>query len=88
MVADQERIVWGDTFQESMEALIETTIGPAPGYSTRTSAAPARDIAETLLRLQAALDRYKTLQGEGRFSEAGSELEEIYRMVESLISSD
>ena len=88
VVADQERIVWGDTFQESMEALIETTIGPAPGYSTRTSAAPARDIAETLLRLQAALDRYKTLQGEGRFSEAGSELEKIYRMVESLISSD
>jgi len=79
-----------------MEALIEPKIGRALGFSTRTGAAPVGvsesvdkgDLSETLLRLQAALHRYKTLQGEGRFSEAGSELEQIYSMVESFISKD
>ena len=96
VLADQERIFWGDTFADSMAALISATPVPAREAETAVAAAievtqkPATvgDLGQHLRPLKAALDRYKALQGQGRFSEAGSELEKIYKMVESLISGE
>ena len=45
-------------------------------------------LAQALLPLKAALDRYKSLQGQGKFSEAGSELERIERLIQRMISGD
>ena len=44
--------------------------------------------ARALMPLKAALDRYKTLQGAGKFSEAGSELERIEKLIQRMISGD
>ena len=46
------------------------------------------DFEQVLLTLEAALNRYRALQGEGRFREAGEELEKIYRMVEMLVAGE
>ena len=92
VVADQERIFWGDTFRESMEALISATPTLSRKADATADTALERvkngDMSQNLMLLKAALKRYKTLQGEGRFSEAGSELEKIYSMVEDLMSGD
>jgi len=92
VVADQEHVLWGDTFQES----IETLIGMSPGEAVAKETGPALvieskdkvDLARILRPLKAALDRYKNLQGQGRFSEAGSELEKIYSLIDSVISGE
>ncbi len=46
------------------------------------------EIGRVLSILGAALERYHTLQGEGRFAEAGAELERIYDLMESLSAGD
>ncbi len=92
VVADQERIVWGDTFQAALEDLVGT--GSLAGMSTGKGSTSAvegfegEDPARALRILLAALERYRELLGAGRFSEAGDELERIYELAETLGSGD
>ena len=44
--------------------------------------------AQVVTPLKAALDGYKSLQGQRRFSEAGSELERIDRLIQRMMSGD
>ena len=88
VLGDQENIVWGDSFLESLEDLIGSTpifMGEAKAaIAEAIEGAEEGDIARILMPLKTTLDRYKTLQGQNRFSEAGAELEKIYSLVDGL----
>jgi hypothetical protein len=88
VLADQETIVWGDSFGESMEAL-SGMVRLAAAETAESAAAVLEsidrgDLSAALSTLAEMLSRYKTLQGEGRFREAGAELEKVYTFVEQL----
>ena len=54
------------------------------GSTSAAEGSEGEDPARSVRILLAALERYRGLLGEGRFSEAGGELERIYELVETL----
>ena len=92
VVADQERIFWGDTFKESMDTLRNSAYILSDNEETSLAGSGEYidngNIPQNIILLKAAFTRYKILQGEGKFSEAGLELEKIYLLIEGLTRID
>jgi uncharacterized protein len=87
VLAVGNRLIYKDTYEEALAALAGGNPAPAPGPSTNASAAvpaapsaaaPATPGAEARLqRIRDHLRKYNELAAQGRWSEAGKELEAI-----------
>jgi hypothetical protein len=78
--------VYADTYQDALKELASLQGGaPAPATTTSvTTAAPAAPAAGTDTRLESIrghLDRYRALSAQGKWAEAGKELEAVESLV-------
>jgi uncharacterized membrane protein (UPF0182 family) len=71
---------YAETFEAALEGLFEAGVRMPP---TPTSGAPA-SLAEQAQSANEAFESYLRLQGEGRFSEAGHELERLRELLQRL----
>jgi uncharacterized membrane protein (UPF0182 family) len=74
---------YAETFEAALEGLLEASARAAP---VPAAAAPA-SLAEQARRANEAFESYLHLQGEGRFSEAGRELERLRELLQRLAES-
>jgi uncharacterized membrane protein (UPF0182 family) len=74
---------YAETFEAALEGLLEASTRAAPAPAP---AAPA-SLAEQARRANEAFESYLHLQGEGRFSEAGRELERLRELLQRLAES-
>ncbi len=86
VLAMGNRLIYSDTYQEALALLsnagmapANATPAPASGGAavSTTSAAPPVTTAATLDSIRNHMQRYRELQGQGKWSEAGRELEAI-----------
>jgi hypothetical protein len=70
---------YAETFEAALEGLFDGVARVAPG-----APAAGGSLAEQALRANEVFERYLRLQGEGRFAEAGGELERLHEMLQRL----
>jgi uncharacterized membrane protein (UPF0182 family) len=77
-----DKLSYDETFEAALEGLFDGAArqGPAP-----SGAAPG-SLAEQARGANEAFERYLRLQGEGRFAEAGGELERLREMLRRLVA--
>jgi len=88
VLAAGNELVYADTYQEALAQLASVQRGlPAPAVSS-TKSAPTPPIAGTETRIDARidtirghLDRYRALSAQGKWAEAGKELEAVESLV-------
>ncbi|MBW2244611.1 MAG: hypothetical protein JRH01_21730 [Deltaproteobacteria bacterium] len=80
VVMHGDDLSYGETFEAALEGLFEglTYSGPA------SSSAATGSMAEQAHRANEAFERYLRLQAEGRFGEAGRELEQVHELLQQL----
>jgi hypothetical protein len=80
VVMHGDDLSYGETFEAALEGLFEglTYSGPA------SSSAATGSMAEQAHRANEAFERYRRLQAEGRFGEAGRELEQVHELLQQL----
>jgi uncharacterized membrane protein (UPF0182 family) len=81
-----DNLSYAETFEAALEGLFEDTPGPSR-TQTQTTHAPAT-LSEQARRANEVFERYVRLQGEGRFSEAGRELERLQVLLQDFGSRD
>jgi uncharacterized membrane protein (UPF0182 family) len=70
---------YAETFEAALEGLFDGVARVAPG-----APAAGGSLAEQARRANEVFERYLRLQGEGRFAEAGGELERLHEMLQRL----
>jgi uncharacterized membrane protein (UPF0182 family) len=78
-----DHLSYADTFEAALEGLLEAAAGAAP---VAAPTAPA-SLSEQARSANEAFESYLRLQGEGRFSEAGRELERLRELLQRLAGS-
>jgi hypothetical protein len=83
VVMHGDDLSYGETFEVALEGLFEglTYSGPA------SSPASTGSTAEQAHRANEAFERYLLLQAEGRFGEAGRELEQVRELLQQLVAA-
>jgi uncharacterized membrane protein (UPF0182 family) len=91
VLADQSRVVWSDTFQESLELLVgerereeesaavRATTGAAPAQ-TGAAGVPAGQVQQA----QQLFQEYQNLLSQGEYGQAGNRLEELRSLLQSI----
>ena len=88
VIAVGNRLIYEDTYEQALAALAggeaqraAAAAAPPAATSEAAPAAPAPSASETLSRLRGHLRRYRELQGQGKYAEAGKEMEAIERII-------
>jgi hypothetical protein len=88
VLAKGSELVYADTYQEALKQLESLQGGaPAPPVSPNVSAgarspAPVAGVADTRIEtIRGHLDRYRALSAQGKWAEAGKELEAVESLV-------
>jgi len=79
-----QRIVWGDTFREAQQVLLGQRGSIADIMQTGMGEGAAKRVfsaSELLQAVRQRLELYRRLAGEGSFTEAGEELEQVFRIL-------
>jgi uncharacterized membrane protein (UPF0182 family) len=72
-----ERIVYADTYDQALAELAGTPVNPSPAPSATPSPLTTTTSSSVLQTIRDHLKRYRELAGQGRWAEAGKELEAI-----------
>lgn len=90
VIAMGNRLIYTDTYEQALAELARLSgAAPTPATTAKTSPASAgtkqpvvfEPGAEAMQRIRTHLRRYRELMGQGKFSEAGKEMEEIERIL-------
>ena len=84
VLAAGNQLVYADTYQEALAQLASLQRGLPPPVVSTTKSAPAPPVAGTDNRIETIrghLDRYRALSAQGKWAEAGKELEAVESLV-------
>jgi uncharacterized membrane protein (UPF0182 family) len=87
VVMHGDNLSYAETFEAALEGLFDDTPGEAAQVQTQIADGP-ESLSERARRANEVFERYVRLQGEGRFSEAGLELERLQLLLQSIASQD
>ncbi len=87
VVMHGDNLSYAETFEAALEGLFDDTPGEATRVQTQIAHGP-ESLSERARRANEVFERYVRLQGEGRFSEAGLELERLQSLLQSIASRD
>ena len=80
VVMHEDRLSYAETFEQALRGLFEPEARTLPPVAPEPGAELTTD--ERLRQAVEALQSYRRLQGEGRYEEAGRELERLQRLLE------
>jgi len=84
VLAAGNQLVYADTYQDALAQLASLQRGLPPPVVSSTKSAPTAPVVGTDARIETIrghLDRYRTLSAQGKWAEAGKELEAIEALV-------
>lgn len=87
VVMHGDNLSYAETFEAALEGLFDDAPGEAINAQSQTTLAP-QSLSETALSANQVFEHYVRLQGEGRFSEAGLELERLQALLQEMIGRD
>ena len=87
VVMHGDNLSYAETFETALEGLFEEASSEAIKAPPQTTLVP-RSLRETARSANEVFEHYVRLQGEGRFSEAGVELERLQALLQGMISRD
>lgn len=78
VLATQDKLVWGDTFDDAIRLLFGEGYTPPSGQT--------EDVKELIKLAQTHFEKYKQLIAQGYFEEAGKELKEVENLINKINS--
>jgi uncharacterized membrane protein (UPF0182 family) len=80
-----DNLSYAETFEAALEGLFDDDSSEAIKAQPQTTLVP-RSLGETARRANDVFEHYVRLQGEGRFSEAGLELERLQALLQGMMT--